>query len=62
MESIWEQHKQQQKGHEKEVTAVVIRPNSYGGAMQLAASYGKNRDVQVIFPSKTVIQLFSFWE
>ncbi len=27
--------------------------------MQLAASYGKNRDVQVIFPSKTVIQLFS---
>lgn len=59
MESIWEQHKQQQKGHEKEVTAVVIRPNSYGGAMQLAASYGKNRDVQVIFPSKTVIQLFS---
>ena len=26
MESIWEQHKQQQKGHEKEVTAVVIRP------------------------------------
>lgn len=68
IESIWEQHahghdaKAIAEAHEhegKEVTAVLIRPQGYAASMQLAASYAKNRDVQIIFPSKTVIQLFT---
>lgn len=44
---------------EREVTAVVIRPSGYANALQLAASYAKDRDVQLLFPSKAIIQLFS---
>ena len=47
-------------GDEKqEVTAVVIVPKGYAQSMALASSYSKNHEVQIIFPSKTVIELFS---
>lgn len=49
-------------GHEeagRDVTAVLIRPTGYAAAMQLAASYSKDRDVQLVFPAKTVIELFA---
>ena len=57
MTSIWNMHSH---GDEKqEVTAVVIVPKGYAQSMALASSYSKNHEVQIIFPSKTVIELFS---
>lgn len=57
MTSIWSMHSH---GDEKqEVTAVVIVPKGYAQSMALASSYSKNHVVQIIFPSKTVIELFS---
>lgn len=57
MTSIWSMHSH---GDEKqEVTAVVIVPKGYAQSMALASSYSKNHEVQIIFPSKTVIELFS---
>lgn len=57
MTSIWNMHSH---GVEKqEVTAVVIVPKGYAQSMALASSYSKNHEVQIIFPSKTVIELFS---
>ncbi len=47
------------EAHAKEVTAVIVRPQGYANALQLAAEYAKNKNVQLIFPSKTIIELFS---
>lgn len=58
MESIWQSHVHHDDA-DKEITAVLIRPKGYAESMQLAALYSKDRDVQLIFPSKTIIQLFS---
>lgn len=71
LDSIWHAHEHndditepkestlQHKEQGKEITAVLIRPAGYAQSMQLAASYAKDRDVQLIFPSKTIIQLFT---
>lgn len=63
MESIWHQHNHGSLRHagneQREVTSVLIRPAGYAQSLQLAAQYNKDRDVQVIFPSKTIIELFS---
>ncbi len=63
MESIWHQHNHRSPRHagneQQEVTSVLIRPAGYAQSLQLAAQYNKDRDVQVIFPSKTIIELFS---
>lgn len=64
MESIWHQHNhgsinKTQDKTQQEVTSVLIRPAGYAQSLQLAAQYNKDRDVQVIFPSKTIIELFS---
>lgn len=61
MESLWRQHSRGRtaKAADKEVTAVLIRPAGYAASMQLAASYSKSSEVQVIFPAKSIIQLFS---
>lgn len=63
MESIWHQHNHVSLRHagneQREVTSVLIRPAGYAQSLQLAAQYNKDRDVQVIFPSKTIIELFS---
>lgn len=64
MESIWHQHNHSsinktQDKTQQEVTSVLIRPSGYAQSMQLAAQYSKDRDVQIIFPSKTIIELFS---
>lgn len=63
MESIWHQHNYGRLRHagneQREVTSVLIRPAGYAQSLQLAAQYNKDRDVQVIFPSKTIIELFS---
>lgn len=55
---IWNMHSHGTEQH-KEVTAVVIVPKGYAQSMVLANSYSKDKDVQIIFPSKTVIELFS---
>lgn len=57
MSSIWNMHSHGDQ--EQEVTAVVIVPKGYAQSMALANSYSKNHEVQLIFPSKTVIELFS---
>ena len=59
MESIWEHHSHGKADAPKEVTAIVIRPTGYAASMQLAASYSKHPAVQVVFPAKIVIQIFS---
>lgn len=59
IQSVWRQHKHGNADEERQVTAIVARPRGYAEAMQLAASYSKDPGVQFIFPSKTVIQLFS---
>lgn len=63
MESIWHQHNHGSPRHagneQREVTSVLMRPAGYAQSLQLAAQYNKDRDVQVIFPSKTIIELFS---
>lgn len=56
--SIWNMHSHGFEQH-KEVTAVIIVPKGYAQSMALANSYSKNKDMQMIFPSKTVIELFS---
>ena len=58
LSSIWNMHGHADKVHE-EVTAVVIVPKGYAQSMVLANGYSKSTDVQLIFPSKTVIELFS---
>lgn len=66
MESIWSQHNHHSVAEssiaaskKKEVTAAVIYPKSYAASLQLFAFYSKDRDVQMIFPSKIIIQLFA---
>ncbi len=61
MESLWQQHSHGKgaQAADKEVTAILIRPAGYAASMQLAAKYSKSTEVQVIFPAKAIIQLFS---
>lgn len=61
MESLWQQHSHGKiaKAVDKEVTVVLIRPAGYAASMQFAAKYSKSNEVQVIFPAKAIIQLFS---
>ncbi|MCD8163776.1 MAG: ABC transporter permease [Synergistaceae bacterium] len=69
MESIWlahshgeaeEDHARSEVEHHdgREVTEVVIRPAGYAQAMQLPGQYVKDSEVQIVFPSKIVVQLF----
>ncbi len=59
VESVWHQHKHEGEEEAREITAIVLRPRGYAEAMQLAAVYSKDPLAQMIFPSKTVIELFS---
>lgn len=62
IESIWEHHKhsgQDEDALAKEVTAIIIRPTGYAASMQLAAAYSKHPSLQIVFPAKIVIQIFS---
>lgn len=56
MESIWQAH-----GHHagKEVSAVIIQPSGYAEAMQLALQYNKDERVQIVFPAKIIVRIFS---
>ncbi len=58
LESLWWQHAHGSELH-REATAAVVVPAGYANALQLSAVYNKDRDVQMIFPSQKVIELFS---
>lgn len=58
IKSIWSAH----GGHgtsAQGVTAVLVKPAGYAQALALLAQYRSNRDIQVVFPSQTIIELFS---
>lgn len=68
MKDVWEAHGEVSED-KREVTALLVVPKGYKEAMQLLASYQKNRDVQMVFPSQSVISLYAmvgqtrhFWE
>ncbi|WP_299144746.1 ABC transporter permease [uncultured Dialister sp.] len=68
MKDVWEAHGEAAED-KREVTALLVVPKGYKEAMQLLASYRKNRDVQMVFPSQSVISLYAmvgqtkhFWE
>lgn len=68
MKDVWEVHGEVSED-KREVTALLVVPKGYKEAMQLLASYQKNRDVQMVFPSQSVISLYAmvgqtrhFWE
>lgn len=65
---VWETHGAAAKA-EKEVTALLVVPKGYKEAMQLLSSYQRQKDVQMLFPSQTIISLYAmvgqtkdFWE
>lgn len=68
MKDVWEAHGENEEAR-REVTALLVVPKGYKEAMELLASYQKNRDVQMVFPSQSVISLYAmvgqtkhFWE
>ncbi len=65
---IWEAHGQAAMEKE-EVTALLVVPKGYKEAMQLLGSYQKAKDVQMVFPSQSIISLYAmvgqtkdFWQ
>lgn len=68
MKDVWEAHGEREPD-KREVTALLVVPKGYREAMQLLSAYRKNRDVQMVFPSQSVISLYAmvgqtkhFWE
>ncbi|MDR1048440.1 MAG: ABC transporter permease [Synergistaceae bacterium] len=62
--AFWEIHahghwKRRAEEHGKEVTAILVHPNSYTDAYSLAVSFQRDADKQLIFPAQSVIRLFS---
>ena len=57
LETLWAEHKHHEEGGE--VTAVLVHPRSYADAYSLAASFQNKSGMQLVFPSQTVIRLFS---
>lgn len=55
---VWEEHGIT-TADKQEVTAILTVPKGYREAMQLLSAYQKNHDVQMVFPSQNVIQLYS---
>lgn len=56
MESIWQAHGNHTG---KDVSAVIIQPSGYAEAMQLALRYSKDERVQIVFPAKIIVRIFS---
>lgn len=68
MKDLWAAHGEVSED-KREVTALLVVPKGYKEAMELLSSYQKNRDVQMVFPSQSVISLYAmvgqtrhFWE
>ena len=65
---VWEAHGTAAEA-QKEVTALLVVPKGYKEAMQLLSLYQRQKDVQMLFPSQTIISLYAmvgqtkdFWE
>lgn len=58
IKSIWAAH----AGHGaavQGVTGVLIKPAGYAQALAVLSQYRNNKEMQVVFPSQTIIELFS---
>lgn len=68
MKDVWEAHGEKEEA-KREVTALLVVPKGYKEAMELLASYQKNKEVQMVFPSQSIISLYAmvgqtrgFWQ
>lgn len=41
------------------VTTILVEPMGYSQAYQLASTYTNRKDVQIVFPAQTIVQLFN---
>ena len=58
IQDVWESHGE--KALEKqEVTALLVVPKGYKEAMQLLGEYQKKKEVQLVFPSQSIISLYA---
>ena len=55
---IWEAHGKEAEAKE-EVTALLVVPKGYKEAMLLLSSYQKEKNVQMVFPSQSIISLYA---
>lgn len=55
---IWQSHGKEAEA-KQEVTALLVVPKGYKEAMQLLAEYQKKKDVQLVFPSQSIISLYA---
>lgn len=55
---VWEAHGAAAEA-QKEVTVLLVVPKGYKEAMQLLSSYQRQKDVQMLFPSQTIISLYA---
>ena len=55
---IWEAHGKEAEA-KQEVTALLVVPKGYKEAMQLLAEYQKKKEVQMVFPSQSIISLYA---
>lgn len=55
---VWETHGTAAEA-QKEVTALLVVPKGYKEAMQLLSLYQRQKDVQMLFPSQTIISLYA---
>lgn len=55
---VWEAHGTAAEA-QKEVTALLVVPKGYKEAMQLLSLYQRQKDVQMLFPSQTIISLYA---
>ena len=58
IKSIWAAH----AGHGaavQGVTGMLIKPAGYAQALAVLSQYRNNKEMQVVFPSQTIIELFS---
>ncbi len=70
IQDVWRTHGHNPLIYGKgDVTAILVSPAGYKEAMELLATYQRNRDMQMVFPSQSVISLYSmvgqsreFWQ
>lgn len=62
IQSIWDLHSTLSTANTKAkgaVTTILIEPMGYSQAYQLASTYTNRKDVQIVFPAQTIVQLFN---
>lgn len=64
-----DEHSHLAPGEKGDVTAVLIQPKGYADAMKLLSQYQRGGDVQMVFPSQSIISLYGmvgqsreFWQ